>query len=143
MLDEVRIRRKLADLEKYEERLKESTPKEMKAYLKADYRTKNVVERNLQLASDTELDVMAQLYKGLGLIIADDDLSMINNLEGTLGRRTIEKAKERRRLRNTLVYAYADGHYDEQAFEQAHDLGDIEDFGREVKKILETSKNKA
>ncbi len=48
----------------------------------------------------------------------------------------LEKIKDRRDLRNKLVHAYADSYYDREVFEQAKSAKDIDEFRKEVNKLL-------
>ncbi len=136
MLDAERINRKLTDLEQYKERLEGFAPKDLKSYLKSDSILKSAVERHLQLISDLELDISALLYKGLELKLSGDDESVLDGLKDRLGKNLVEKIDNRRKLRNSLVHAYIDSNYDKEVFEQSHDMGDLRDFGREVRKIV-------
>ncbi len=140
VLDVIRIRRKLADLERYKIRLQKIAPKTLDAYAGSEIIVKSAVERNVQLISDVQLDVLVQLYKGMEIRIAGDDESVINNMEQKLGKALSEKVRERRRLRNELIHAYAESDFDEQVFEQAHGLKDIDDFINEVGRLVKENK---
>jgi uncharacterized protein YutE (UPF0331/DUF86 family) len=139
MLDTDRISKKLVNLEQYAERLEKITPPELKSYAKSDI-VKDAVERNLQLLSDTQLDILMQLYKDLELRIAGDEESVLDRLKEKFSKGLIEKVKRRRALRNNLVHAYVDSSYDKEAFEQAHNLEDIAEFKREVNKLMNNSR---
>lgn len=139
MIDADRVKRKLADLKNYCSRLERITPKSLELYLKSDIVVKSAVERNLQLVSDSELDIMVQIYKGLELRIAGDDESILDRLEEKLGKATIAKVRERRRLRNDLIHAYSDSDFDKPVFEQAHNLSDVESLRREATRILKAA----
>lgn len=139
VLDAIRIKRKLVDLERYKARLEKIVPKDMGTYHKSDIIVKGAVERNIQLVSDVELDVLMQLYKGLEMRIAADDESIISKFEEKLGKKLVEKIRERRELRNDLIHAYIESDYDKKVFEQAHDLSDIETFSKEVNKLMASS----
>ncbi len=128
------------DIERYTDRLRRFTPKSLGAYAKSDQMTKSAVERNIQLLSDSELDIAMQLYKGMELRIAGDDESVLDRLEGKLGKALTEKLRRRRRLRNEIIHAHADMDYDKEVFEQAHDLSDVEGFVREVSRLLKESR---
>lgn len=136
MIDSNRVKRRLLDLERYSERLKGITLKSQVDYKKSDSIVKAATERNLQLISDMELEVMMLLYKGLDLSLAGDDISLIDMLSGKISAAALSKTKERRILRNLLVHAYSDSSYDERVFQQASDLSDVKDFIKDVKKLL-------
>lgn len=136
MPDEARIKRKQVDLERYKARLEKMAPKSVDAYLKSDTILKSAIERNIQLISDVELDILMQLYKMLEIRIAGDDESIIAKFEEKLGKKLVERIKERRNLRNELIHAYTDSDYDRRVFEQARDLSDIEAFNKEVNRLL-------
>lgn len=137
MMDTDRIKRRLAALRNYRERLAKIAPKEAKTYLNADITVKGAIERNLQLASDTELDILVLLYKGLELSLAGDDESIIERMKGRLSTGLIAKIRSRRELRNRLIHAYADSAYDKEVFAQASILSDIDEFEREVTKLVQ------
>lgn len=135
-MDIDRIRKKLAALRNYELRLKNIAPKDIKSYLNADITIKSAVERNIQLVSDTELDILVLLYKALQLNLAGDDESVIERVGKKLSAELIDKIKKRRELRNRLIHAYADSAYDRDVFSQASDLSDIDDFEKEITKLM-------
>jgi uncharacterized protein YutE (UPF0331/DUF86 family) len=136
MLDKERISKKISYLEVYSNNLGAMAPQSAEAYKKADNILKSAIERNLQLVSDTELDILALLYKGLGLRIGGDDESIIESLSEKMAKKAINKVKERRTLRNLLIHAYAEIGYDKEAYEQARYTGDVNDFIKEVRRIL-------
>ena len=139
MLDKDRISKKLSGLEVYLKNLGSMAPKSLDAYKKADNILKSAIERNLQLVSDAELDILALLYKGLGLRLSGDDESIIESLSGKMSKKTINRVKERRTLRNLLIHAYAERGYDEEAFDQAHYTGDVNEFIKDVRRLLDSS----
>lgn len=94
------------------------------------------MERNLQLVSDMQLDILMQLYKGLELRIAGDEESVLDRLKEKFSKGLIDKVKKRMALRNNLVRAYVDSGYDNEAFEQAHNLDDIAEFKKEINKLM-------
>lgn len=136
MLDKERITKKISTLELYSKNLSSMAPQSPEAYKKVDNILRSAIERNLQLVSDTELDIMALLYKGLGMRLSGDDESIIESLSGRITKKTINKVKERRTLRNLLIHAYAEGGYDGEAFGQARHTGDVNEFVKEVRRIL-------
>ena len=85
-MDTIRLKRKLTDLGRYKDRLEKIAPKDFNTYVKSDSIVKSAVERNLQLISDVQLDILMQLYKDMEIRIAGDDESVINNMEHKLGK---------------------------------------------------------
>ena len=120
-------------------RLEALAPKSADSYIKADPNIKDAVERNLQLVSDAELDIAMQLYKGMELRLGGDDESVLERVEPKLGKSIVSKLKERRKLRNALIHAYAESAYDKEAFAQAHGRDDIEAFIRKVNELMKAS----
>ena len=90
----------------------------------------------MQLISDLELEVLALAYKGLDLGLAGSEESLASKFEKLMSREAIEGFKERRALRNMLVHAYFDIHYDKEAFEQASKLEDVAKFIKEITDII-------
>ena len=113
------------------------TPSNYEAYAKSEITTKAAVERYLQLISDLELEVLTLAYKGLDLGIAGSEESLTSKFEKLMSKKVLEGFKRRRVLRSLLVHAYFDMHYDKDAFEQASNRGDINDFVKEIKAIVE------
>ncbi|MCL5094707.1 MAG: DUF86 domain-containing protein [Candidatus Marsarchaeota archaeon] len=136
MLDKERIKEKLSDLKIYSKRLSSIVPSDSDSYKNADIILKSAIERNLQLVSDVELDILALLYKGLELKLSGDDLSLIESLNGKLSKKSINKIKERRTLRNLLIHAYANSSYEEESFKQAYNTADVTEFIKEVGQLL-------
>ncbi|MHB1829794.1 MAG: HepT-like ribonuclease domain-containing protein [Candidatus Micrarchaeaceae archaeon] len=136
MFDKDRIKEKLSNLELYSKRLGSMAPKGADLYKNADIMLKSAIERNLQLVSDVELDILALLYKGFELKLSGDDLSLIESLSGKLSKKSINKIKERRTLRNLLIHAYTDSGYEKESFEQAYSTSDITEFIKEVKQLI-------
>ncbi len=137
MADKERMNRKFSDLRRYSAILAEITPKSYELYGKAGNLVRSAVERNLQLVSDTELDIAVLLYKVLAPKPVGDDESVIESLSGKLPSRVISRLKERRRLRNLLIHAYAQAGYDRETFEQASSTKDVEEFIKGAKALVE------
>ncbi len=135
MIGDNRIEEKFAALTLYSNRIRELLPKSFIDYSKSDM-IKSATERNLQLISDAELDVLASLYKKFGKETIGTESSLPAKLEGVLNKGILEKYKERRELRNKLVHAYADLALDKETFEQASDLKDIDDFKKAIEKAI-------
>ncbi|MEM3191222.1 MAG: HepT-like ribonuclease domain-containing protein [Candidatus Parvarchaeota archaeon] len=136
MMDKDRILRRLTDLERYSSVLKGIAPNSYENYKASDIKTKAAVERYLQLISDIELEVMVLLYKAMDLGIAGDEEPLLNKFSGMLSRDAVEGFRKRRALRNILVHAYSDMHYDKETFEMANQLGDVASFIRGTKTLL-------
>jgi len=110
-------------------------PNTYEAYEKSSI-TKAAVEGYLQLISDLELEVLALAYKGLDLGLAGSEEALAGKFEKLMSKEAIEGFKERRALRNMLVRAYFDMHYDKEAFEQASKLEDVAKFIKEITNII-------
>ena len=137
MIDKERIAMRLADIERYASVLGSIAPGSYEAYAKSEITTKAAVERYLQLISDLELEVLTLAYRGLDLGIAGSEESLTSKFEKLLSKRAVEGFKRRRALRNLLVHAYFDMHYDKDAFGEASNRGDIAYFVKEIKAIVE------
>ena len=135
MIDDARFEAKLGGLSEYMDVIKGLLPKDQKAYVGSDIALKYAIERSLQLISDTEFDTLAILYKGLEIKVVGDELSMLDVLADRMGAKLADSLRKRRALRNRLVHAYASSSYDKDVFQQAHNLDDVRDFIREVKKL--------
>ncbi len=136
MIDKERVERRMLDLERYSERLEKMLPSSKSQYKKADVVLKSAVERNLQLVSDMEIELLVLLYKGLELSLASDDASVIDRLSGRISSSALAGVKTRRNLRNQLVHAYSDRSYDDDTFAQASSLADVRELVKEVRKIV-------
>ena len=136
MMDKERIKNEIIDLEKYMQRLSDMLPQSRERYIRSDTIVKNAVERNLQLISDKEFDLLALLHKGLAEGLPGNEISMLDQLKEHLGEGVIKPVRDRRALRNMLIHAYSDASYDDQAYSQAQDLGDVKKLVSETKKII-------
>ncbi len=136
MMDKERIAKRLTDIERYSGVLGSIVPSSYDAYKKSGITTKAAVERYLQLISDLELEVLALAYRGLDLGIAGGEDSLTSKFSGLLSKGAIEDFKARRALRNMLVHAYFDMHYDKEVYEQASNRSGILKFIKEINKIV-------
>ncbi len=136
MFDKERLREKLSDLDVYSKRLSSMAPKSIDSYKNTDIILKAAIERNLQLVSDVELDILALLYRGFELKLIGDDISLMESLSSKLSKKVIKRIKERRTLRNLLIHAYADTGYEKESFEQASDTADVMEFIKEVRRLF-------
>ena len=134
-MDEDRIRKRLALLRETRGLLSESLPDSEEGYRRADRTTRDATERRVQILSEAELDVMKTLYKDYGKRVVGDEESLVDAMEGTLGKKLIEQVKKRRALRNKIIHAYLDIDLAE-VFGHASDLKDVEEFEREVMKLI-------
>ena len=130
-----RIEEKLAQLDETLSTLQKIVPQNYKEYEKAGKALKWDVERGLQLVSEIEVDIAVILYKRLKKGIAGEEASILSALSNELGEETVIKLKERRKLRNELVHAYTINN-DSDAFKQASNLNDVNEYEANVKGLL-------
>jgi len=135
-MDKERILKRLSDIERYSSVLGSIVPSSYAEYEKSQITTKAAIERYLQLISDLELEVLALAYKGLDLGLAGSEESLAEKFEKLLSKEAIEGFKERRALRNMLVHAYFDMHYDKEAFEHASKREDVAKFIKEITNMM-------
>ncbi len=138
-MDVERIKKKMLMIAEYKKRIEKTLPDTHQKYSKSDFPVKNVVERNLQLISDAQFDILSLVYKGLEPKLSGDENSLLENLKGPIGARIIDGIKTRRLFRNLLVHAYADNELDENAYSQAKNMDDIDEFTRAIKRLIEKS----
>ena len=136
-MDDERIKVRLLRIGEYKKRLDGVVPVSHHSYSKSEFILKNAIERNLQLISDMQFDILLLVYKGLESKLEGDEDSLLESLKSRLGVRVVDKIKERRTLRNLLVHAYKDNSYDETAFDQAKNTEDLDEFVKAIKKIIE------
>ncbi len=136
MVDKERIEKRLLDIERYSTMLGKIVPNNYEKYIKSESITKAAVERYLQLISDLELEVLLHVYKDIDLGISGSEESLVSRFENLLSKEVVGGFKKRRTLRNILVHAYFDMHYDKEVFEQANNRNDISDFIKEIKEIV-------
>ncbi len=126
---------KFEALQLYTNKIKGMVPKSFADYSKSAV-IKDATERNLQLISDAELDLLAYLYKKVGKEAIISENSLPEKLAGVLNKEVLEGYKRRRELRNKLVHAYKIAALDKDIFEQASNLKDVEDFKRAVERAI-------
>jgi uncharacterized protein YutE (UPF0331/DUF86 family) len=114
-----RILEKSLDLERFAKELSGVLPKTAEDYKKSSILIKSTVERRLQLISDTEIDILAILYKNLKLKVVGEDMSLITAFSDVLNGKTIEKIRRLRDLRNKLTHEYKSEQFDEEVFKIA------------------------
>lgn len=138
MMDKSRLEHRLLDLERFCQRLKEVMPDSLSEYAECEHGVKASAERYLQLISDIEFEILAQIYKAKELSIAGDERNLVERTQRILGKKVTDPLRLRRTLRNKLVHAYYDLNYDEDVFGLGKDLDDVSEFIKAVKKILST-----
>ena len=136
-MDIERIKKKMLLMAEYRKRIEKTLPDTYQKYSKSDFNVKNVVERNIQLISDAQFDILSLLYKGLEPKLTGDENSLLENLKGPIGIHVVENIKKRRRFRNLLVHAYSDNELDENSYNQAKNTEDLDEFDRAVKRLIE------
>lgn len=135
-MDTERINSKLKDLASLMEEIRGSLKaKSAAAYTKEGYTVKRTIERDMQLISEVQLDILIQLYKSLNLAAPGEEKSIITAMDKLMDKKLVEKIRARRSLRNELVHAYKDAN-DKEVFELADDLKDLERFITDVKKLV-------
>jgi uncharacterized protein YutE (UPF0331/DUF86 family) len=139
MLDKSRLEHRLLDLERYYHRLSEVMPENLSDYAESEHGMKAAAERYLQLISDIEFDIVAQVYKAKELSIAGDERNLLERMNSILGKKITDSLRSRRSLRNKLVHAYYEVSYDEDVFGLGNDLNDVKEFIKAIKKILSTT----
>ena len=131
-----RVIDKLNELAVHINRMNSIKVKDPVTYEKADVTVKYATERNLQLVSDIELDVLVLLYKKFGTEVAGSPSSMFASLKPMLGNKLVESFNKRRDLRNKLVHVYKEFSFDKEVFEQSKNMGDVDEFIKEIKKSI-------
>ena len=135
-MDSERMKIRMLRIEEYKKRLNGIVPSSFQSYSKSEFILKNAVERNLQLISDMQFDILLLLYKALESRLEGDEDSLLEGLKGRLGAHNTDKIRERRLLRNLLVHAYKDNLYDETVYKQAKNTDDLDEFIKTLKRII-------
>ncbi len=131
-----RILEKALDLERFSKELSGVLPKTVEEYKKSDILIKSTVERRLQLISDTEIDILALLYKELKLKVVGEDLSLISLFSDIFKKDENEKIKRLRDLRNKLIHGYKSEQFDEEVFKIAAENLDESGIISEIKHVV-------
>jgi uncharacterized protein YutE (UPF0331/DUF86 family) len=140
-MDTERINSKLMDLASLMEEIRGTLKTKSAAeYAKENYIVKRTIERDMQLISEVQLDIIIQVYKSLNLAAPGEEKSIITAMEKVMDKDLVEKIKARRNLRNELVHAYKDAN-DKDVFELASNLKDLERFIVDIKKFIQKKKN--
>ncbi|MCL4399620.1 DUF86 domain-containing protein [Candidatus Parvarchaeota archaeon] len=128
-----RILEKCLDLERFSKELSHVLPKTVEEYKKSDILIKSTVERRLQLISDTEIDILAILYKELNMKVVGEDISLIAAFSEIFKEKINKKVRELRDMRNKLIYEYKSAQFDEEVFKIATENLDEKDIISEIK----------
>ena len=131
-----RILEKSLDLERFSKELVQVLPKTQEEYKKSNILVKSTVERRLQLISDTEIDILAILYKELNLKIVGEDLSLIAAFSEIFKDNISEKIRRLRDMRNRLIHEYKSEQFDEEVFKIANENLDERDIISEIKHLI-------
>ena len=131
-----RILEKSLDLERFSKELAQVLPKTQEEYKKSNILVKSTVERRLQLISDTEIDILAILYKELNLKVVGEDLSLIAAFSEIFKDNINEKIRTLRDIRNKLIYEYKSEQFDEEVFKIANENLNEKDIISEIKHLI-------
>ena len=111
-------------------------PKTQEEYKKSNILVKSTVERRLQLISDTEIDILAILYKELNLKVVGEDLSLIAAFSEIFKGNVNEKIRRLRDIRNKLIHEYKSEQFDEEVFKIANENLDESDIISGIKHLM-------
>ena len=131
-----RILEKSLDLERFSKELYQVLPKTAEEYKKSNILVKSTVERRLQLISDTEIDILAILYKELNLKVVGEDISLIAAFSDVFKNNVNEKIRRLRDMRNKLIHEYKSEQFDEEVFKAANENLDESDVISEIKHVI-------
>ncbi len=134
-----RIREKLSQISVYIKEIEENLPRSLGSYDSASVPIKRTMERDLQLISDEEMDVLALLSRIKNVGIASSEEGLMDKFKEILSNKTLSNLKLLRRLRNVLTHAYKSERYDETVFASAENLSGVREFIKEVEKVLHKS----
>ena len=136
-MDEIhRLKEKLGEITQYVNEIEERLPGSLKEYLESDLTLKRTFERDLQLISETQLEILSLLTRVKGIGIASTEDGLIDKFRKTLSFKTIEDVRERRRLRNMLIHTYSNAKYDEDVYNSARELKKVKVFVGELENII-------
>ena len=131
-----RILEKSLDLERFSKELVQVLPKTQEEYKKSNILVKSTVERRLQLISDTEIDILAILYKELNLKVVGEDLSLIAAFSEIFKDNINEKIRRLRDIRNKLIHEYKSEQFDEEVFKIANENLNENDIISGIKHLI-------
>ncbi|MCW6159358.1 MAG: DUF86 domain-containing protein [Thermoplasmatales archaeon] len=136
-MDEIiRLKEKLAETTQFVNEIEERLPDSLKEYLESDLTLKRTFERDLQLISETQLEILSLLTRVKGIGISSSESGLIDKFRGILSFKTVEDVKERRKLRNMLTHAYSNIKYDENVYNSARELKKVKLFVSEVESVV-------
>ena len=136
-MDEIRrIREKLVEITQYIKEIEDRTPTSLNHYLESDLTLKRTFERDLQLISETQLEILSLLTRAKGIGISSSENGLIDKFKNILSPRVVEDTRERRKLRNILTHAYSNTRFDENVYNSTLDLKKVKQFMREVGTII-------
>ena len=136
-MDETRrIIEKSGEITQYINEIEERIPGSLKEYLESDLTLKRTFERDLQMISETQLEILSLLTRVKGTGIASSENGLIDKFKNALSFKTIEDVRERRRLRNMLIHAYSNTKYDENVYNSARELKKVKVFISEVESVV-------
>ena len=131
-----RILEKSLELERFSKELVQVLPKTQEEYKKSNILVKSTVERRLQLISDTEIDILAILYKELNLKVVGEDLSLIAAFSEIFKDNINEKIRRLRDIRNKLIHEYKSEQFDEEVFKIANENLNENDIISGIKHLI-------
>ena len=138
-MDEIeKIKSKLNEINVFVNEIKSKPPQTLDRYLSSEFVLKRAFERDLQLISDTEMEILALLARIKDVGIAATDSGLMDKFRKILTSKTLEYVRELRRLRNVLMHSYADRKYDEKVYDSVTRLESVEVFVEEVEKIVKS-----
>ena len=136
-MDEIRrIREKLVEITQYIKEIEDRTPTSLNHYLESDLTLKRTFERDLQLISETQLEILSLLTRAKGIGISSSENGLIDKFKNILSPRVVEDTRERRKLRNILTHAYSNIRFDENVYNSTLDLKKVKQFMKEVEMII-------
>ncbi|MEK6854892.1 MAG: DUF86 domain-containing protein [Nanoarchaeota archaeon] len=135
-IDKEKILSKIDELDGYLEELEQIKPADFDEY-KNSIEKKRAVERLLQIAIETVIDISNIIVSGLKLGIPYDEDSLLDKLEekNVISKEIKNIMKEMKGFRNVLVHKYAEVK-DEIVFENLNKLDDFDKFKEEILSFL-------
>ena len=136
-MDEVsRIQTKLGEIRQYLNEIETRLPGSLDDYLTSDLTLRRTFERDLQLISECQFEILSILTRLKDIGIASSENGLIDKFRKILSFKTIENIRELRRMRNTLTHTYANERYDESVFVSALSLKKVRLFIEEAENLI-------
>ena len=136
-MDETRrIIEKSGEITQYVNESEERLPSSLKECLEPDLTLKRTFERDLQLISDIQLEILSLVTRVKGMGIASSENELIDKFRSTLSFKTVEDIRVHRRLRNMLTHTYSNTKYDEDVYNSARELKKVKIFISELETII-------